>query len=68
MNADGGTGILVHGIDNDAQTFYKKFGFKESTFDPLVPWHGSAISKNDCPQTEMMGTLSHEKRSILSGA
>jgi GNAT superfamily N-acetyltransferase len=36
MNAVGGAGILVHAIDHNAQTFYKKFGFKESTFDPLV--------------------------------
>ncbi|MBE4271111.1 GNAT family N-acetyltransferase [Vibrio parahaemolyticus] len=36
MNAVGGAGILVHAIDGSAQTFYKKFGFKESTFDPLV--------------------------------
>jgi len=36
MNAVGGAGILVHAIDNSAQAFYKKFGFKESTFDPLV--------------------------------
>ena len=36
MNAVGGAGILVHAIDEDAQAFYKKFGFKESVFDPLV--------------------------------
>lgn len=36
MNAVGGAGILVHAINDRAQTFYKKFGFKESTFDPLV--------------------------------
>jgi len=36
MNAVGGAGILVHAIDNSAQAFYKKFGFKESMFDPLV--------------------------------
>ncbi|EXJ11808.1 MULTISPECIES: GNAT family N-acetyltransferase [Nitrincola] len=36
MNAVGGAGILVHAIDHSAQTFYKKFGFKESAFDPLV--------------------------------
>jgi len=36
MSAVGGAGILVHAIDDRAQTFYKKFGFKESTFDPLV--------------------------------
>lgn len=36
MNAVGGAGILVHAIDQKAQTFYKKFGFKESPFDPLV--------------------------------
>ena len=36
MSAVGGAGILVHAIDSTAQTFYKKFGFKESTFDPLI--------------------------------
>ena len=36
MNAVGGAGILVHAINDNAQAFYKKFGFKESTFDPLV--------------------------------
>lgn len=36
MNAVGGAGILVHAFDDSAQAFYKKFGFKESTFDPLV--------------------------------
>ncbi|HCJ7301173.1 TPA: GNAT family N-acetyltransferase [Vibrio cholerae] len=36
MNAVSGAGILVHAIDSSAQTFYKKFGFKESTFAPLV--------------------------------
>ncbi|GAA5215855.1 GNAT family N-acetyltransferase [Corallincola platygyrae] len=36
MNAVGGAGILVHAIDDRAKAFYKKFGFKESTFDPLV--------------------------------
>lgn len=36
MSAVGGAGILVHAIDDSAQAFYKKFGFKASTFDPLV--------------------------------
>ena len=36
MNAVGGAGILVHAINESAQKFYKKFGFKESTFDPMV--------------------------------
>lgn len=36
MHAIGGAGILVHAFDNSAQAFYKKFGFKPSTFDPLV--------------------------------
>lgn len=36
MNTVGGAGILVHALDDNAQIFYKKFGFKESTFDPLV--------------------------------
>lgn len=36
MNVVGGAGILVHAIDHSAQKFYKKFGFKESAFDPLV--------------------------------
>ncbi|MFV0576781.1 MAG: GNAT family N-acetyltransferase [Vibrio sp.] len=36
MNAVGGAGILVHAIDESAQSFYKKFGFKESHIDPYL--------------------------------
>ncbi len=36
MEVIGGAGILVHAIDQSAQKFYKRFGFRESKFDPLV--------------------------------
>ncbi len=36
MEAVEGAGILVHAIDHNAQAFYKKFGFKESSIHPLV--------------------------------
>lgn len=36
MNVVGGAGILVHAIDDSAKDFYTRFGFKESTYDPMV--------------------------------
>ncbi|MGR5308036.1 GNAT family N-acetyltransferase [Vibrio mediterranei] len=36
MNVVGGAGLLVHAIDESAQRFYRKFGFKTSPFDPLI--------------------------------
>lgn len=36
MNVVGGAGILVHAIDGEAKTFYKKFGFTESPIDPMI--------------------------------
>lgn len=36
MDAVGGAGILVHALDDKAQSFYTKFGFKESAIDRLV--------------------------------
>lgn len=36
MNTVGGAGILVHAIDDSARSFYTKFGFSESPFDPLT--------------------------------
>lgn len=36
MNVVGGPGILVHAIDDSAKKFYTRFGFKDSTFDPMV--------------------------------
>ncbi|MFA0053647.1 GNAT family N-acetyltransferase [Vibrio echinoideorum] len=36
MEVIGGAGILVHALDDDAQSFYKKFGFKESNIDKLI--------------------------------
>ncbi|MGR5409089.1 GNAT family N-acetyltransferase [Vibrio alfacsensis] len=36
MDVVGGAGILVHALDDKAQSFYTKFGFKESAIDRLV--------------------------------
>ncbi|MEZ9921092.1 GNAT family N-acetyltransferase [Vibrio breoganii] len=36
MEIVGGAGILVHAIDEQAQSFYTKFGFKESHVDKLI--------------------------------
>lgn len=36
MDVVGGAGILVHALDDEAQSFYTKFGFKESLIDRLV--------------------------------
>jgi ribosomal protein S18 acetylase RimI-like enzyme len=36
MEVVGGAGILVHALDDEAQSFYTKFGFKESSIDRLV--------------------------------
>ncbi|MBD1577476.1 GNAT family N-acetyltransferase [Vibrio sp. S11_S32] len=36
MNVIGGAGTLVHAIDESAKSFYSKFGFSESSFDPLL--------------------------------
>lgn len=36
MDVVGGAGILVHALDDGAQLFYTKFGFKESMIDRLV--------------------------------
>lgn len=36
MEVVGGAGILVHALDEQARTFYTKFGFKESPIDRLV--------------------------------
>ena len=36
MNVVGGAGVLVHAIDETAKRFYSKFGFSESTFDPMT--------------------------------
>jgi hypothetical protein len=35
MNVVVGAGILVHAIGDPAKDFYTRFGFKESTFDPM---------------------------------
>lgn len=36
MHAIGGAGILVHAIDEKAQSFYRKFSFTESHINPLI--------------------------------
>lgn len=36
MEVVGGAGILIHALDDNAQSFYKRFGFKESSIDSLV--------------------------------
>ena len=36
MEVVGGAGILVHAIDQTAKTFYKKFGFQQSSFDEMI--------------------------------
>lgn len=36
MGVVGGAGVLVHALDDEAQSFYTKFGFKESQIDRLV--------------------------------
>ncbi|GEM80834.1 GNAT family N-acetyltransferase [Vibrio superstes] len=36
MEVVGGAGILVHALDDEAQSFYTKFGFKESSINRLV--------------------------------
>lgn len=36
MNVVGGAGILVHALDDEAKTFYKRFGFNESPIDAMT--------------------------------
>ena len=36
MNVVGGTGILVHALDDEAKAFYKRFGFNESPIDAMT--------------------------------
>ncbi len=36
MNVVGGAGVLVHAIDDSVKDFYARFGFQESTFDPMT--------------------------------